>query len=60
MTNVFRGIPFSQEAEILPNVTIARKENKGKSCLLFALIFAGFQKDLFAENLPSRPGGRAD
>ena len=33
----------------LASVIIARKENKGKSCLLFQLVFANFRKGLSAE-----------
>ena len=34
------------------SVIIAKKENKGKFCLLLSLIFSGFQKGLSAGNLP--------
>ena len=37
----------------------ARKENKRKSCLLFSLVFAGFQKELSAETLLFQREGRA-
>ena len=36
------------------------KENKGKFCLLFSLVFAGFRKGLSTENLLFRREGMAD
>ena len=39
---------------------LARKENEGKSCLLFSLVFAGFRKRLSAQNLPFRREEMAD
>ena len=39
---------------------MAKKENKGKFCLLFSLIFAGFRKGLSAEGLLYRREGMTD
>ena len=41
-------------------VITAMKENKGKSCSVFSLVFAGFQKGLSGENIPIRREGMAD
>ena len=64
VNNLFKGIPFSHEDKIHeqahPGVIIARKENKGKFCLLFSLVLAGFRKGLSAENLLFRREGMSD
>ena len=55
MNNLFRKTPFSRGDEMHEHpsaIVIDRKENKGKSCLLFSLVFAGFRKELSAEKLP--------
>ena len=47
---------YCQEAE----QESARRLNKGKFCLLFSLVFAGYRKGLSTENLLFRREGMAD
>ena len=48
VNNLFRGIPFSHEDKIKINehsrVIVARKKNKGKTCLVFSLVLQVFER----------------
>ena len=62
MNKLFEEIPFSQEDEVHEHNqmswSLGRRKNR-KSLLLFSLVFAGFRKELSAENLPFQREGMA-
>ena len=53
-------LPRVQNSSMHLSVIFSRKVNKGIFCLLFSPCFAGFRKELSAENLPFRREGMAE